>query len=87
MRVECRVEECDVENEDGRDVPGVCVTCSRCNAEALAFGTAEKSIRRALASLREDCPNDEDNFYVGEEEGGESRMPDPVVTPWWQKGR
>jgi riboflavin synthase alpha subunit len=87
MRVECKVEECDVDPEDGREscVPGVCVTCSRCNEEAVAFGTEEKSIKKALATLREDCPNGESNFYVAEETGGESRMPDPVVRPWWEK--
>lgn len=84
-RVECKVEECDVEDDDGREVPGICVTCSRCDLESLAFGIGEKSIKRALATLREDCERDEENFYVAEETGGESRIPDPVVKPWWEK--
>ena len=92
MKVTCSVEECDVEDEDPqtgvkRDVEGVCITCSRCNQETVAFGTGEKSIKRALASLRDDCPNNEENFYVAEETGGESKMPDPIVKPWWKKNK
>src|SRR5262249_7095876 len=40
-RVECVVEECEVENEQGRGVPGVCATCSRCDHETTAYGTGD----------------------------------------------
>jgi hypothetical protein len=87
MRVECEIEECDVEADDGsgRDIPGVCATCSRCGHETTAYGTGEKSINRALVTLQEECPQDEENFYAAKEDGGESRMPDPIVKPWWEK--
>lgn len=89
MRVACKIEECNIQGDDeptiDPDRPGVCAICSRCGDEALAYGTGEKSIRRALMSLREECSRGEDNFYVAEEDGAESRMPDPVVKPWWQK--
>jgi hypothetical protein len=87
MKIECKVEECDVLPWDDRAgyVPGLCVTCTRCNEEAVVFGTSERSLGKALAMMRESCPNDEENFYVAEETGGESRMPEPVVKPWWEK--
>jgi hypothetical protein len=85
MRVECEVEEIDLEDENGRPVPSVCIKCSRCDHEATAYGRGERSIRKAAMSLRDDCPNDEDNFYAIDDGGGESRMPDPIVTPWWEK--
>jgi hypothetical protein len=86
VRVACKVDECELDPEDGRpDVPGVCATCPRCGDEALAYGTSERSVKAALASLREECSRGETNFYFAEETGGESRMPDPVVKPWWEK--
>lgn len=85
MRVTCSFEECDVEDEHEKGVPGVCATCSRCGHEATALGTGEKSIKRALATLRGECPESEENFYVDDDGGGESRMPEPVVRPWWKK--
>ena len=42
-------------------------TCSRCEHAAEAFGTHAAAIRRALVTLREECPNHEDNFYFDEE--------------------
>lgn len=87
MKIECKVEECDVEDDEGREVPGVCATCRYCDHEALAFGTGERSIRKALATLREEYPEGGENFYVAEETGGESRMPDPPVRPWWEKSK
>jgi hypothetical protein len=66
--VECEVEECEIENGEGRDVPGVRAICGECRHECEAFGTGEKSVRRALAMLRDECPQGESNFYVDENE-------------------
>lgn len=86
MRVECEIQECDIYTDGTRTIPGVYAKCSRCGHEAEPIhGTGEKSIRRALLALRDECPNGEDNFYAAEEVGGESRIPEPVVKPWWQK--
>jgi hypothetical protein len=38
-------------------------------------------------TLRDECPNEEANFYTADDGGGESRMPDPIVRPWWEKTR
>lgn len=68
MRVECEIEEVEIEDDRGREIAGVRVTCSRCGAEKESFGTGEASIKRCLALLRDDCEKDEANFYIVEEE-------------------
>lgn len=67
MRVEVAIEEVVLQSEEGRDVDGVVARCSRCDHETESFGTSEKSVKRCLALLREECPNDENNFYVADE--------------------
>lgn len=64
--VECEVEELLLDGENG-PVMGVQVTCGRCGHVAEAFGTGPKSVRRALATLREECPEDEKNWYVADD--------------------
>lgn len=68
MRVECSVEETTLMSETGDDVPSVVVTCHRCGHSTESFGTGERSIRRCLVLLREECPEGEENFYVDEDE-------------------
>lgn len=63
-RVDCEIEEVDLESEDGRSVPGIRATCSQCGHETESFGTSDKSVRRCLALMREECPEGEENFYV-----------------------
>lgn len=72
MRVRCEVEDVGLENDEGREVPGVCATCSRCGHATESFGTEGPSVRRCLALLREECPEGESNFYVAE---GDERGP------------
>ncbi len=64
MRVECEVTEATLTSDDGREVEGVCATCSRCDHETESFGTGEASVKRCLALLREECPEGEENWYV-----------------------
>lgn len=65
MRVKCEVEEIELEG-DYAPVAGLCVTCSRCNHQVEVFGTSDRSIRRALVMLRDECPEGENNFYEEE---------------------
>lgn len=51
---------------DGR--PGVRAECLRCSHVTESAGTGEASRRRCLALMREECPGDEENFYV--DDGG-----------------
>jgi hypothetical protein len=63
MRVQCSIDETELDGDYGR-VPGIVVTCSRCGYETESFGTSEVSVRRCLALMREQCPNKEENLYV-----------------------
>lgn len=64
MKVECEVDYTELENAEGREVPGVIVTCSRCSHSEESFGQGEASVRRCFALLRENCPNREENYYT-----------------------
>ncbi len=68
MRVSCSIEEISLETESGQEVDGVCVQCGRCGHEVESYGTSDKSVRRSLAVMREECLERENNFYVIEEE-------------------
>ena len=60
-RVECSVDYCDRSFDEP---PYVVATCSRCGHETKSFGHREASVIRALALLREECPEGQENFYV-----------------------
>lgn len=66
MKVECEVEETELERNNGRTLDGVRATCGRCGHETESFGTGENSVKRCLVLMREQCPNNETNFYVGD---------------------
>lgn len=68
-RVKCEIEETKLENDQGRSIPGITATCSKCDHQTESFGTSEASILRCLALMREECPENENNFYVGDEDG------------------
>ena len=67
MRVSCTVDVTTLETDDGHEVEGVTVECSRCGHETESFGTSPASVRRCLALMREECPEDEANFYVADD--------------------
>ena len=66
MRVYCTISEVELEGEHGNMIPGVTAHCSRCDHETESYGTGVNSVRRCLVLLREECPNDETNFYIEE---------------------
>lgn len=68
MRVHCEVEYVELENNDGREVPGVCVSCTKCGHETESFGEGEASVKRCLALMREECPEGDSNFYSTEDD-------------------
>lgn len=68
-RVECEIVEASVQDEVTKDSrPGVIATCSRCEHTTESFGTGENSRKRCLVLMREECPEDEENFYVDSED-------------------
>jgi len=64
MNVPADVAEIEMENEEGRPVPGVAVTCSKCGHVVEVYGTSERSERRGAVMLREDCPLGLNNRYI-----------------------
>lgn len=66
MKVECEVEYVDLDAERGV-IPGVTVTCSRCDHSVSSYGQGENSVKRCFALLHEECPEDESNFYTTDE--------------------
>jgi len=65
-RVECEVEYTKDFNEDtGKMQDCVVVTCGKCGDSQMSWGHGEKSVRRCLVLLSEECV--ENNFYVTDE--------------------
>lgn len=67
MRVSCEVDYVDLDG-DYTEIPSVRVTCSRCGHEVESYGQHERSVRRCLVLLRQQCPRGEKNFYVTDED-------------------
>lgn len=63
MKVNVEVQEIELDGDYG-PVDGVCVTCTRCGHQAEVFGTSVQSVRRGCIMLRDECPEDESNYYV-----------------------
>ena len=64
-RVTTTVDYIDVEWDYGT-VDGVEVTCDKCGHCEKSGGTDEPSLKRCAVLLRENCPLNEDNYYVVE---------------------
>jgi hypothetical protein len=65
--------EVEVEIDDEVDCgagprPGVEACCTRCGHITRSYGTTDRSVRRCLALMGEECPEDEGNFYVSVDE-------------------
>jgi len=67
-RVKCTVSEITMQNDSGIDVNSVEACCMKCGHTTRSFGTGENSRKRCLVLMREECPNQEGNFYV--DDGG-----------------
>ena len=62
--VMCAVLDVELDDDYGTRSKGkVVVTCSRCTHKTESLGTSERSVRRCLALMREECPKDERNYY------------------------
>ncbi len=64
--VQCLVEWTDLPGDYTDSVEGVVATCSRCDHEVEVYGGDDRSVTRALATMRDECPRGEDNYYEGE---------------------
>lgn len=69
MRVECEVTATEIcHDEDSVPQPGLCVECGRCGHTVTVYGESDRSRRRGLATLREECPEEEENYYFADED-------------------
>ena len=66
MRVRVEIDDTQLIGSNGTTVDGVEVYCPRCGHSVEVYGTTEASVRRGCAMLREECPEDEENYYVHE---------------------
>lgn len=65
---ECVIEhDTPLETDDGRFVIGVKATCMCCDSVTEVFGSGAKSVRRALARMREECPEGESSFFFADD--------------------
>ena len=63
MIVQCSIESETKENDEGIEVATTLAHCSKSGHETSSFGNSEKSIKRCLVLVREECPRREWNFY------------------------
>ena len=68
MRITCEILTVQMQGDYGA-VEGVVAECSRCGHETRSFGTGDRSRKRCMALMNEECPDDEDNFYVDAADG------------------
>ena len=68
MRVKAMSETVELDGDFG-PVEGSRLTCERCGHEVEVYGTEERSLLRAAAMLKEECPKGERNYYVVEDDG------------------
>lgn len=54
---------CEIDEEDIDGVDSVCAYCTKCGHQTDSYGTDEASVLRCLALMREECPNNERNWY------------------------
>ena len=66
MKVNCEIEEITISGDHSDEVPSTRARCTRCDHETESFGTSDRSVKRCLVLMREECPQGEDNFYVSE---------------------
>lgn len=60
----CDVQETTLDGDYCDDcVPAVVVTCGQCGHETESYGTSERSVRRCLALMREQCPQGKRGYY------------------------
>ena len=64
-KVTCEVRAAKV-NFNGQLIDGIEVSCTECDHVEECGGTSQRSVKRALAQMRQNCPNHENNFYVSD---------------------
>lgn len=47
---------------------GVIAACTECDYETQSKGETDRSVKRCLALMREQCPKNQENFYVADDD-------------------
>jgi hypothetical protein len=63
-KVHCEIEEIYIPNDYGKEIESVEATCSKCGHTTQCYGRYDRSRKRCLILMHDECPNGEDNFYV-----------------------
>lgn len=63
-KIKCEIIYDTETNDYGTDSTCVRAICSKCGHETMSFGDSDVSILRCLALMREECPEEENNFYI-----------------------
>jgi hypothetical protein len=66
-QVSCTIDYIELENDDGRWIDSVRATCSQCEHATESFGRSSRSVRRCLVTMREECPEGQNNHYIAED--------------------
>lgn len=68
MKVQATVDRILMPTDDAGLQVGVRVTCESCGHQVECRGSGPRSVRKALAMLREECPLGEENWYETDED-------------------
>jgi hypothetical protein len=71
MKVSVDISREDMDGDYGT-IEGVRATCTRCGHATESFGTSDRSVKRCLVLMREECPEGEENFYVSANDEGDT---------------
>jgi hypothetical protein len=63
-KVQCKIEEIYIPNDYGTEIESVEATCDKCGHVTRCFGRSDRSRKRCLVLMNEECPECEDNYYV-----------------------
>lgn len=63
-KVKCFISTDYTENDNGNEVICTFAVCDKCGHETMSYGDHEGSVKRCLALMREECPRNENNFYI-----------------------
>lgn len=75
----CSIEEIDKDNDYGYPQEAICATCPLCKHEVEIFGRENKSIKRALAAMREECPRKMGHLHHYMQKPNTYRAPDGYI--------
>lgn len=67
MRVKVEVTEIELAGDHGTTINSIEVICSRCSHRVEVYGTSDRSVRRGCIMLRQECPQEEENYYANED--------------------